>query len=292
MSLAEPVPSPASAAPADVAHSPARPPWLRFDDVGLPVLPTVAQRVIELAGDPSASVATLANIVSKEQVLASRVLAYANSAQHCPLGNVSTVRTAIVRLGTGIVRGVVMAECFASRLYDPGTYGETGRALADHALGTAYTARLVAERVGIDLEEAFLCGLLHDVGKLVVLKLARDHERRSGRTLEREDVETAMTAHHAALGGLVLKKWRLPDALDEPVRFHHDYASAPTRRRETATLCLANLLSHRYGFGCPADDVNPVDTPVAAELGLDGPWLERMDARAPGLVEVARQIFA
>jgi putative nucleotidyltransferase with HDIG domain len=227
MSLAEPVPSPASAAPADVAHSPARPPWLRFDDVGLPVLPTVAQRVIELAGDPSASVATLANIVSKEQVLASRVLAYANSAQHCPLGNVSTVRTAIVRLGTGIVRGVVMAECFASRLYDPGTYGETGRALADHALGTAYTARLVAERVGIDLEEAFLCGLLHDVGKLVVLKLARDHERRSGRTLEREDVETAMTAHHAALGGLVLKKWRLPDALDEPVRFHRDGRALP-----------------------------------------------------------------
>src|SRR4030095_4158605 len=82
---------------------------------------------------------------------------------------------AMVRLGTIAVRNVVVTVSFASRMHDPRIYGERGRELADHTIGTAYLARLIAEKARTDVEEAFMCGLLHDIGKLVILKLAHDY---------------------------------------------------------------------------------------------------------------------
>ena len=87
---------------------------------------------------------------------------------------VTTVNDAIIRMGTGPVRNVVLAVCFTSRLQGAKVYGPQGRDLMEHSIGTAYLARLVAERLGQDADEAFVCGLLHDMGKLLLLKLARD----------------------------------------------------------------------------------------------------------------------
>ena len=155
--------------------------WLKkADDTVIPMMPAVAHRVIELVSDPEVSIATIAALVSKDQVLASRVLGLANSAYCAPMQTVSTVLEAIVRLGTSAVRNVVVTVSFTSRMHDPRIYGDASRERADHAIGTAYVARLVAEKAGIDEDEAFLCGLLHDIGKLVVLKLAHDHGNKTG----------------------------------------------------------------------------------------------------------------
>src|SRR5918992_393051 len=138
--------------------------WLKkADDTVIPMMPAVAHRVIELVSDPEVSIATIAALVSKDQVLASRVLGLANSAYCAPMQTVSTVLEAIVRLGTSAVRNVVVTVSFTSRMHDPRIYGEAARERADHAIGTAYVARLVAEKAKVDENEAFLCGLLHDI---------------------------------------------------------------------------------------------------------------------------------
>ena len=104
-------------------------------------------------------------------------------------------------------------------------------------------------------------------------------------------METAIIARHAALGGITLKRWKLPEQLIEPVAYHHDYMQAQDRQKETAVVYAANLLSHRYGFGCPANGRELMEDPVAEFLGLDPIWLEATDVHAPGLYEVARQIL-
>lgn len=266
--------------------------WLKkADDTVIPMMPAIAHRVIELVSDPEVSIATIAALVSKDQVLASRVLGLANSAYCAPMQSVSTVLEAIVRLGTSAVRNVVVTVSFTSRMHDPRIYGEAARDRTDHAIGTAYVARLAAEKAGVDENEAFLCGLLHDIGKLVVLKLAHDAQK-AGKPVPPEQLETAMIARHAALGGITLKRWKLPEALIEPVAYHHDYTQAQNRLVETAVVYAANLLSHRYGFGCPQNGRALLDDPVAEFLGLDAPWLEATDLHAPGLYEVARQILS
>lgn len=265
--------------------------WLTTDDLVVPMLPALAHQVIELASDPDVSISRLSALVSKEQVIASRVLGLANSAFSAPLQEISTVHEAIVRLGTSAIRNVVVTVCFTSRMHDPAVYGGHGGQLVDHAIGTAYVARLLAERVRVGQDEAFLCGLLHDIGKLVILKLAHDHRRRTGTPLPDAIVELAILERHAAMGGLALRRWRLPSSLEAPVVYHHEYTAAPSQRRETAVAYAANRLAHRYGFGCDVDQADILDDPVCEELGIDAAWLAMLDERAPGLFEIARKIL-
>jgi putative nucleotidyltransferase with HDIG domain len=281
-----PVPSDRAAEPTPESALPA---WLRTDNLAVPMLPALAHRVIELAADPEVTIPRLAAVVSKDQVLASRVLTLANSAYSAPSRTISSLNEAVVRLGTNAVRNVVITVSFTSRMHDPAIYGRHGRALVDHALGAAYMARLVADSADVDPEEAFLYGLLHDIGKLIIYKLANDHQRKTRQAIAEDELAAVIAAEHAALGGVALRRWKLPESLDAPVRFHHDYRAAPEHQREAAVAYLANRLAHRYGFGCEAEDADLLADPVCAVLGVDAAWLEAADQRAPGLFEVARQ---
>jgi putative nucleotidyltransferase with HDIG domain len=238
------------------------------------------------------SIARIARVIAKDQVLATRVLRLANSAYCAPMQEITTVNDAIVRMGTGPVRNVVLAVCFTSRLQGANVYGSQGRELMDHAIGTAYLARLVAERLGTDADEAFMCGLLHDLGKLMLLKLSRDFIKYGAPTPSVQEIEKVYTERHAEIGARLLHQWQLPVALQQPVRFHHEPDACTTHTTEAAGAYVANRLAHRYGFGCPEETANLLEDEVCERVGLDESWLADLDRRAPGLFQVARQIVA
>jgi putative nucleotidyltransferase with HDIG domain len=201
------------------------------------------------------------------------------------------VQEAIVRMGTAAVRNLVVTVCFYSRMQDRNIYGERGKPLLEHGIGTAYMARLLAEWLGLDEEEAFMYGLLHDIGKLVILKAAFDVRRQTGLTVPDDVLARTMAEEHASVGAHVLRRWRLPSMLDEPIVCHHDWTRATEAPRKAAVTYFANRLSHRYGFGCDADPVDLLTDPVCKELGIDLAWLEQTDKHAPGLVDVAKKIL-
>jgi putative nucleotidyltransferase with HDIG domain len=260
-------------------------------DVAIPMLPDFAHRVIDMVSDEDVSVAQLSAIVSKDQVLASRLLGLANSAYFAAMSEISTVQDAIVRMGTAAVRNLVVTVCFYSRMQDRNVYGERGKPLLEHGIGTAYMARLVADRVGTDEEEAFMYGLLHDIGKLVILKAAYDVRRQLGTPVPEDVLDEVIREMHPHVGAVVLRRWRLPSMLDEPIVCHHNWQTAKVAPQKAAITYLANRLSHRYGFGCAPDAGDLLDDPVCAELNVDESWLEQTDKRAPGLFEVAKKIL-
>jgi len=266
--------------------------WADSSDSAMPMLPALATDVMGLAIDPEVSIARIARVVAKDQVLATRVLRLANSAYCAPMQEITTVNDAIVRMGTGPVRNVVLAVCFTSRLQGTNIYGTQGRDLVDHAIGTAYLARLVAERLNTDADEAFMCGLLHDLGKLLLLKLSRDFIKYGAPTPSAQEIEAVYKERHPEIGAQLLRQWQLPEALEQPVRFHHDPDACATHLREATITYVANRLSHRYGFGCPADDANLLEDAICTRAGLTETVLADLDRRAPGLFQVARQIVA
>jgi HD-like signal output (HDOD) protein len=268
------------------------PPWLNVTNFTVPVLPVIATRLVSMAADPEVPILELAKIISKDQVLASRLLGLANSAFFAAVQPVTTVTEAIVRVGANGVRNMVVTVCFSSQLYDQNIYGAQGRALVDHGIGTAYVSRLIAERIDEPEDEVFLGGLLHDIGKLLILRQAFDHRRRTGAQVPPEELAAALDTYHAHLGGLLVQRWRLPEALEEPVRLHHDWTQAVEPGTRTRLVYLANRLSHRYGFGCDPDAYNLTADPVFREFGLDAEWLTEVDGRAPGLFDVARTALA
>jgi len=263
--------------------------WSTSGAASIPVLPALATRVISLASDPESTLTQLSRVISKDQVLTTRLLSLANSAYSAPAAEITSVSDAVMRVGSSGVRNLAVTVCFTSRMQDPDIYGAKGAALVDHGIGAAYLARLIAEESDEDPEEAFLCGLLHDIGKLVLLKWYHDRLRQTG--IRCEQIDEVIEQWHPTVAALAFRRWNLPVELDEPVMHHHDYTKATARRPLAAVVYLANRLSHRYGFGCDADGSDLADDPAVRELGLTTEWLASLDVKAPGLFSVARQIL-
>lgn len=266
--------------------------WIDSDDWRssidtVPMIPAVAREVLEFANDPKVPVKRLVKVVGKEPILTTRVLRLANSAYSASAVQITSVSGAIVRMGTEAIRNLVTATCVASILTDNGR-GSAGRELVDHGIGTAYIASFIADAAGESRDQAFVCGLLHDIGKMLIHHLARD-PRRGVRKPAAEEVTAVMARRHAEFGGHMMQLWKLPAVLHEAVRFHHDPTLADDPRPPAVTYA-ANRIAHQYGFGCPREDEDLMADPVFASAGIQPATLAHIKHQVPMLYEVARQL--
>jgi len=265
--------------------------WETMLDTFSPMLPALSVEIACLARDPDISVIRLAQIIGKDPILAVNVVRLANSAFSASATTITSLNDAVVRVGTRAVRQLVTAACLTSKLRNPKTYGVQARELVDHSVSTAYIAWLVAERVGADPDAAFLYGLLHDIGKFVILKLAHD-DRPIPSTMGEERLAACIDSRHAAIGGRVLACWKFAAEIQMPVAWHHDPAQAHDHARSAAIAYAANLIAHSYAQGRPADTDALCADPVLAGLGLDAALLSQLEATLPALFDVAHKIAA
>ncbi|HEY0875951.1 MAG TPA: HDOD domain-containing protein [Vicinamibacterales bacterium] len=267
--------------------------WLQVREASLPVSPALVDQAMVLAADPDVSVHRIVRLVSKEQVLTTRVLRLANSASNAPVRPITTITDATVRVGTTAVRNTLLAACITSRMEAAAIFSHAGRDLLDHSIGTAYMAELVAPKLDVDPSEALVCGLLHDIGKLAILKLSVEAPGFTGPMPTPEEVAHLIEQRHALVGAQLLRTWRLPDCLREPVLYHHRPELSVLYSAQTLVVYVANRLSHRYGFGCEAGpEYDVLNDPWIGELGFDHRWLAEMDARAPERFAAARAMVA
>lgn len=240
-----------------------------------------------MANDPDVSVKDVARVVAGDPVLAMTVLRMANSAMSAPVSPITDITEAVGRLGTASVRNVVLAACLQAQAADQKVYGKAGARIVDHSLGTA----LIALRLGPRKQagELFLGGLLHDVGKLLILKIAHD-TRSAFPDLTDGEVETIVAERHAQMGGWLAARWQLPEALSELIAWHHhpDWAE---RYEMVSTIRIASRLAYRYGFGGEARTDDLLEDPACEAVGLDADRLAELDGDAPDLFATARSIF-
>jgi putative nucleotidyltransferase with HDIG domain len=256
----------------------------------VPMVPAVAREVLEFSTDPHVSPVRIANVVKKDPVLATRVLQLANSAAHGARAPITSINDAVVRVGTESARHVMTAICVASILSDKGAYGNSGREVVDHGIGTAHVAMMLADLAGASRDDAFVYGLLHDIGKLLIHQLASRPAAGIARPAASE-VAAVMTARHAECGGQLITWWQLPPTLREAVAFHHHPERAPGSVAAVIAYA-ANRLAHRYGFGCPVEEFDPLADPAFTALQVDARALERIDGDAPKAYEAARTLAA
>ena len=133
----------------------------------LPPLPQVAAQVLRLATDPDSTTDELQRVIATDQALTAQILKIANSAMFGMVREVRTLTQAIMTLGFSTIKSVVIASS-AKNLYSRGGTGLQERLLWEHALVAALSARAYARGFRSPrMEEAFLGGLMHDIGKSV-----------------------------------------------------------------------------------------------------------------------------
>jgi len=247
--------------------------------VSLPALPTVVARLVAVVDHPDASGDELVRLVSSDPVIALRILKQANSSYYDFSKSVCTVQTAISVLGVDAVKdvalGIPVFECATDdtgHLFDESLFWE-------HSVGCGVCAGMVAGDMGtVDPDEAYLAGLIHDVGRLVMSLYARETfldaisaAESDGEVLAAKEREL-LDIDHCEVGGWLSKSWNLPPRLYEAILFHHQPELASASSRHLASLVnLADAVANTAGFRAFAWATPPEpDHYALKEISLDG----------------------
>lgn len=201
----------------------------------LPALPVVAMKVIELINDPNSSGSDIADVLKKDQALTTKVLRLVNSSYYSIPGGVSDVQRALGFLGFNTVAQLVLGISVVSMFKDETSESFSVTEFWKHALAVGMASETLAKKTKkAKAEEAFTCGLLHDIGKLVLkevdpglfMKLIEDARIRSISFLQVE-VEEQSTPH-MLLGETIAKRWALPKPIQWAIRYHHEDVKTKT----------------------------------------------------------------
>ena len=254
---------------------------------GLGTLPEVTAKIIATVEDPKSSAAQLNKLVAHDPALVSRVLKVVNSAFYGLPGQVSTVDRAIVMLGLNAIKNIAVAASLGQMFRGVKLCDEyTAKDLWKHCLGVAVVARELAKRAKIPLaEEAFLGGMIHDIGILVALqswpeqvKAVCEQAAAQGKFTECERGITGVD--HQQLGEAVASRWQFPMACRKVTAHHHSPMDAPEADRTLVVLVhVADILCCQAGYGFPLTAVDQtIDADCAAAAGL-----------TPALIDSVRQ---
>ena len=206
----------------------------------LAMLPDVAVRVLALAGDPNVTMARMAEVISLSPELTARILRIVNSAFYGFPGQIRSIERATVLMGLQSVKNVTIAASLTRAfLGRPVSTTFSPRDLWTHSLAVAAASRLVALDMNRGLaEEAFLAGLMHDIGLTAALQVDRQKIAAVLAQLEADPTadilqveERVLGATHQDLGAALLRGWNLPAVFSQVAASHHAPFGLPDARR-------------------------------------------------------------
>lgn len=243
----------------------------------IPPLPQVAAQALSLIENPDTTAAKLTKLLGDDAALAARVLKIANSAMFSRQREITTLNQAIMTIGFRTLKGVIVAATLRQLNR---TQGKIEQMVWENSTCTGMAARIIAIHLKKAFaEEAFLLGLLHDLGKMVFMRqLPKEYQQIVDQTKEGKyyiDVEqAALGFSHPLVGALVAKKWNFSLEICQCILHHHDPVP-PSGRNELwekiAIVQAADLATHCLGHGHVEGypDTKPAALELFAKLGID-----------------------
>lgn len=288
----------------------------------LPAFPPIAARIIELMNDPDSSAADLARAISRDQSLTAKILRAGNSSFYGFAQQVTSLPQAVVVLGLRTVRDVVLLDSLPMR-GQKGGLTPIQKKLWMHSVSAALCSRFLALRQGgVDADTAFMCGLFHDSGQLLMQQFLKEEyeatwneAETSGNYCELE--QSHFGVDHTEIGEEAFRRWELPGPIAEVCRRHHDEPSTldplscivrasddfvhwlerhPEAGRDTDDGALETESSDQlWGMAAPEtateDDRPNQPGSAAARLGLNDVELDDLAARLRAAVEREARFF-
>jgi putative nucleotidyltransferase with HDIG domain len=278
-----------------------------------PLLPKVAVQLLAIARNADVRLTEIARLLEQDPMLTAVMLRISNSAVHRAGREVATIDEAIARLGLRRVTEIVLEAAVTARIFHARGYEGVMDELRFHSSATAHVARMLSRFASVDPSEAFVCGLLHDIG--IAASLIAIGEHYEAKDLPGvETVWSAVHAHHAAAGALLQQSWGLPSDVGRVLAAHHQPLligaqpqDAPLSGQQfptgtlgqawqpktsetapdqalVAVVALADALVSECGAAL-LDEVSPGAVAAAQDaLGIDQGLLDRARGNAQNLV--------
>ncbi|MEM1330428.1 MAG: HDOD domain-containing protein [Planctomycetota bacterium] len=259
-------------------------------------LPEITLKIIELVEDPSSTAQDLHNVISNDPALCTRILKVVNSSFYGLPGQIGSINRAIVLLGLNAVKNIAIAASLA-KLFRGGEISShfSARDLWTHSNAVAATSKLIADKLRLGLgDEAFLAGLMHDIGIMVEMQFDRnkladviDGLGVDGEGVPCNDMLELEVQHfgadHQDFGRALCEKWKFPKSFFYVCGFHHRPMELPSENRTlTSVVYVADRLVAELGEGFRLDILSTeIDTEVRQDLGLSEDQLESIRKALP-----------
>ncbi|MGA1845827.1 HDOD domain-containing protein [Deferribacter abyssi] len=261
----------------------------------IPPLPQIASRILAVMNTKDYSITDVVYYASKDVALTAEILKVANSAIFSPRDEIKDLRHAIVILGEKNLKSLLAALSMKSYFYKNESKKDLANNIWEHSLSVAIMARLLSQHISdIDSSEAFLLGILHDIGKVILLITTEFYEEIV--TIAKKtnvnicEIESNLIGfNHAEVGGYVLKEWKLPRDYYEKVYYHHDIAGY--KDKMIALLGVSNYLVNTKGIGLNLSDSVIFEKGVNI-LNLDEDIMKSVCEAFSDIYEMEKKIFS
>lgn len=235
-------------------------------EVTLPPFPAVAEAVLNAVADPESDIKTVCDLVQRDPALATMIIKAANTAMYRGSVPPSTITHAVTRLGLASVSDLTVAACLRPSLSDPATRRQRATSWST-AIASAGFARCLSQLRRRQVEVSFLCGLLHNIGELVLITQGVTDDA----FVQRRYVEIGV---QAVMG------WAMPAQIVAAVGLHRDWPTADTYADVAASTWLARRLA------CELLEIDDPDAPQPLE---EDPVLERVNVYPEDLERLREQ---
>jgi putative nucleotidyltransferase with HDIG domain len=262
-----------------------------------PLSPT-ASRLAAVVNDTSSTIDDIVGIVRYDQAVTAQILRWSNSAMSASAHPIVSVRDAVIRLGGARIAEYIIAQQVRGSLQAPLTaYGYCEKELWHHSVAAAAAAELsTTVQISCSAGVSFTAALLHDIGKLVLARVAPAAEMEkipllaaSSGITHAEAEQKVLGCSHAGIGGEIASIWKLPSGITEAIRLHHsDTGAGPV----TDMVRLANVIARSIGAGLGYEGMSvAVDNGIAARLGLSKEKIEGLCAATAFRVRQILELF-
>ncbi|MCY2953174.1 MAG: HDOD domain-containing protein [Planctomycetota bacterium] len=264
-------------------------------------LPEITTQIVTTVEDPKSNASHLHHIVSHDPALVTRILKVVNSAFYGLPGQIASIERAIVLLGFNAIKNIAVASSLG-QLFRGVKLGDdyTAKDLWIHCVAVGVTARELARQMRLPLaDEAFLAGMIHDVGLLVSLQVYLDHmpdvcQRAKTTTQHFCDIERQLIGtDHQCMGAALCEQWKFPRSCQLVAGYHHHPTTLHENNRLLVTLVhVADTLCCQAGQGFSLTAANQQLEPAdLAVVGLEMTLVEQVRTNLPTLLSNAMSIF-
>jgi putative nucleotidyltransferase with HDIG domain len=231
----------------------------------VPTLPTVYSALCAAMADPRSTANDVAKIVSMDQASTIKILRIANSAFFGFSGRIENIHRAIVLLGFNEVHNLILASSVMGVFSKKeSSIGFGPRDFWAHCLSVGLIARSIGKLAGgVNVENFFVAGILHDIGKLYLFEFAEDDFVRvlasveeNSRLIREAEVEI-LGMDHALVGSLLADEWKLPEPIRDAIHYHHFGTVGGKSDLLVASVHVGDILARALGLGHPGDSLVP-----------------------------------
>lgn len=266
-------------------------------------LPEITLKIVSIVEDPSSTAQDLHMVISKDPALCTRILKVVNSAFYGLSGQIGSINRAIVLLGLNAVKNIAIAASLA-KLFKGGqlTASFSARDLWTHSIACGTATKLLAEQMKLGLvDEAFLAGLIHDVGIMVQMQFDRnklvevlEKTAMAAQPADMMAVELAVFgATHQDFGSALSEKWKFPKSFTTVIGYHHRPMDLPADQRTLAAMVyIADRLSAEINAGFRADVMSlEIPQDLLDTLKLTSEDITAVRAKLPDAIKVAENVL-